>query len=556
MPSPQRFEILWESRFASWAKDIGILFARVPPIAGSVWPFRSLSKSKSFKPIVGFTISVLAHAAVFVLYTQLSFGSGYVPPRQAHTVDNAPIFLDMEALKALHILRELPVIKPAGPGGQPGASERPVKIILQASTVQHPKYTIVLNPLRPDNNRQAINQKLSPPDLKIQMEQSVPDILLAQGPIVSRPQVDMSLHQPVAPTISQDHAAEAAPTVASNTPELSFKITPTVAQPQLPVSYFANGSLHAAHGASSSSAQPSGGSTSASGDPNGGVIVVSVDPGTFSKLASLAQGNRYGALAIAPSKEGLGSPGGSANGTAGGGSGGPGKGGDGSSGVGPGHSGGGGGGAEGPERATLSATGGAGRTGGVDSHNLIGSTRPAATVFAVTSGMKLRRPPLVVSTGPIGGGGLEVYGALPCGRVYTIFLPMPGKSWVLEYCAHLGADAKTPQGNTSVIQMEVGLIPPSADQQFDFHRLAVPEKDADKLIVLKGLIDKDGSITDVHVFQGVQPEMDAQAAQAFASWKFRPATRANLPVSVDVLVGIPARIREKSNDAPAGAQGN
>jgi len=76
------------------------------------------------------------------------------------------------------------------------------------------------------------------------------------------------------------------------------------------------------------------------------------------------------------------------------------------------------------------------------------------------------------------------------------------------------------------------------------------------LIVLKGLIDKDGSITDVHVFQGVQPEMDAQAAQAFASWKFRPATRANLPVSVDVLVGIPARIREKSNDAPAGAQGN
>jgi hypothetical protein len=104
--------------------------------------------------------------------------------------------------------------------------------------------------------------------------------------------------------------------------------------------------------------------------------------------------------------------------------------------------------------------------------------------------------------------------------------------------------------------MEVGLIPPSADQQFDFHRLAVPEKDADKLIVLKGLIDKDGSISDVPVFQGVQPDMDAQAALAFESWKFRPATRANLPISVDVLVGIPARVPEKLNESPGGAQGN
>ncbi len=555
MRSPQRFEILWESRFASWTKDIGILFSRVPVSMGSVWPFRSLSKSKSYKPLIGFVVSVLVHAAVFVLYIQLNAGSGYAPPRNLEAVDNAPIYLDMEALKALHILRELPVIKPAGPGGQPGASEHAVKVILQAATVQHPKYTIVLNPLKPDNNRQAINQKLSPPDMKIQLEQNVPDILLAKGEAISRPQVDMSLHQPMAPTNNQDHTAEAAPTIASNTPELSFKITPTVAQPQLPVSYFANGTLHAAHGASSSTGQATGGSAIASGDPNGGVVVVSVDPGTFSKLASLAQGNRYGALAIAPAKEGSGSPGGSANGTAGGGSGGPGKGGDGSSGVGPGHSGGGGGGAEGPERATLSASGGAGRTGGVDSHNLIGSVRPA-TVFPVVSGTKLRRPPLVVSTGPIGGGGLEVYGALPCGKVYTIFLPMPGKNWVLEYCAHLGGDPKAAQSDSGVIQMEVGLIPPSADQQFDFHRLAVPEKDADKLIVLKGLIDKDGSISDVHVYQGVQPEMDAQAALAFASWKFRPATRANLPVSVDVLVGIPARIPEKLNEAPAGVQGN
>jgi hypothetical protein len=104
--------------------------------------------------------------------------------------------------------------------------------------------------------------------------------------------------------------------------------------------------------------------------------------------------------------------------------------------------------------------------------------------------------------------------------------------------------------------MEIGLVPPTADQQFDFHRVAIPEKDADKLIVLRGLIDKDGTISDVHVFRGVQPEMDAQAALAFSNWKFRPAMRANLPISVDVLIGIPARVPEKISETTSGAQGN
>jgi hypothetical protein len=283
---------------------------------------------------------------------------------------------------------------------------------------------------------------------------------------------------------------------------------------------------------------------------------MSVDPGTFAQLASLAQGNRYAAIAIAPSKEGLGSPGGSPKGAPGGGSGGPGNGGDGSSGVGSGHSGGGGGGTEGPLRATLSAVGGSGKMGGVDANKLLGNVVPSA-VFPIAAPAKIRRAPLVVSTGPIGGGGLDVYGALPCGRVYTIFLPMPGKSWVLEYCAHLGSEAKSAPAAGGGIQMEVGVLPPSVDQQFDFHRLAVPEKDADKLIVLRGLIDKDGAITDVHVYQGVQPDMDAVAALAFSNWKFKPAMRSSLPISVDVLVGIPVRVPERASAPVSGEpQGN
>jgi hypothetical protein len=504
-------------------------------------------------------------------------------------------------------LRSLPTIKPSGAGGRPGAAEKPVRVILQAATIQHPKFTMVINPLKADNNRQAITQKLSPPELKIQVDQKVPDIVLPEESAPARPQVDMSLHQPLAPTNAQNHPADAAPSIVADAPELSFKINPTVQQPRMPVSflgsnsaphassssglsskqnhasdaapevagnapelsleinqnapqprmpasYFASNSLQAPH-ANSGAGRSGSADSNTSGDSNGGVVVVSIDPGTFSKLASLAQGNRYAAIAIAPSKEGLGSPGGSPNGTPSGGSGGPGKGGDTSSGVGPGHSGGGGGGAEGPLRATLSAVGGSGGPGGVDSNKLLGRVLPS-TIIPIISSTKVRRAPLVVSTGPVGGGGLEVYGALTCGRVYTIFLPMPGKNWVLEYCAHQASEAKTAQSGAGTVQVEAGLVPPTADQQFDFRRMAIPEKDADKLIVLKGMIDKDGSISDIHVYQGVQPEMDAQAAIAFGNWKFRPATRANLPISVDVLVGIPAHLPEKPNQVFSGPQGN
>lgn len=605
MRSPHHFEILWESRYGAWAKDIGLLLSRVPGSSSSVWPFRSLGKDGPLKPVRGFLLSVLLHAAAFTLITQLNFTPGYEPPRNFQASEPTPIYLDMQALKELKILRALPVVKPVGPGGKPGTSIQPVRVVLQASTVQHPKYTVVLHPLKPDNNRQAINQKLPPPDLKIQVEQKLPDIVLAEepaaarpqvdmslrpgnihqainqklsapdlktqveqklpdilhadGPAVSRPQVDMSLHQPLAPDAAQTHSAEPAPTVASNATALAFKIVPTVQQPKLPVSYFSSNSLAAPHSGGSSAGQSggTGGGTGAnsSGDSSGGIVVISVDPGTFSQLASLAQGNRYGALAIAPSKEGLGSPGGSPTGTAAGGSGGPGKGGDAaSSGVGPGHSGGGGGGPEGPAKATFSAVGGAGKTGGVDTNKLLGAVLPS-TVYAVTFPTKLRRAPLVVSTGPIGGGGLDAYGALHCGKVYTIFLPMPGKSWVLQYCAHQDAAGNAETAKTSVVQLEVGLVPPSPDQQFDFRRLAVPEKDADKLIVLRGSIDKDGSTHDVRVYQSVLPEMDAEAALAFSNWKFRPATRANLPIGVDVLVGIPARLPEKLNETSSGALG-
>lgn len=158
---------------------------------------------------------------------------------------------------------------------------------------------------------------------------------------------------------------------------------------------------------------------------------------------------------------------------------------------------------------------------------------------------KLRRNPVVVSTGSIGGGGLDVYGALNCGKIYTIFLPMPGTNWTMQYCQEAGPTGDTSMSAPStVVRVQPALVPPSPDSEsrFDFQRLPVPPEKARKMIVLKGILGEDGAIDNLQVYKGVLPQMDQAARLAFSRWKFKPAMRENKPVSVEILVGVPAEI--------------
>ena len=166
-------------------------------------------------------------------------------------------------------------------------------------------------------------------------------------------------------------------------------------------------------------------------------------------------------------------------------------------------------------------------------------------VYAVPADLllKLRKNPLVVSAGPIGGGGLNIYGALPCGKIYTVFLAMPGQNWTLQYCQR-GTSRPTPapENLSTVIHLEPALVPPDAEARFDFQRLPVPREKQHKLIILKGIIREDGTVDQVQVYQGLMPQMDEAARLALSRWKFKPALRAGKPVALEILVGIPAEI--------------
>jgi hypothetical protein len=160
-------------------------------------------------------------------------------------------------------------------------------------------------------------------------------------------------------------------------------------------------------------------------------------------------------------------------------------------------------------------------------------------IFPVPPAAPVRKNAMIISAGPIGGGGLGVYKALPCGRIFTIFLPMPVANWTLEYCT-AGKPAAPMPRNATTVQLEEAVVPPSPLQTFDFRRPPISKENAPKNIILKGLIREDGSVANLQIYQGIMREADETAKATFNLWKFAPAMRAGKPVAVEILVGIPS----------------
>jgi hypothetical protein len=112
----------------------------------------------------------------------------------------------------------------------------------------------------------------------------------------------------------------------------------------------------------------------------------------------------------------------------------------------------------------------------------------------------LRVPPknrfaMVVTAGPQGGGGLHIFGVLKGGKVYTIFLPMPQKNWILQYSmVNDPSRQKAPQRNGVTLQVDFGVVPPAVEKRFDFHRPSLTAEQKKKMIILHGFIGADGSV--------------------------------------------------------------
>jgi len=270
--------------------------------------------------------------------------------------------------------------------------------------------------------------------------------------------------------------------------------------------------------------------------PNvGELVIIGVDPPPAVSQIVLPPGTRLGTFAISPATKSPALSGGTPGTSVAGNQGASSRGGDEKAVSGD-------GGAKAASTGTLIV--GNPESGKSEAPGALGPALPPDMIFPVKWESPFRKNTMVVSTGPTGGGGLSVYGILDCGKIYTIFLPMPGKNWTMQYCAEPVSPQDPPAASDSVVvHWGRGIVPPEPESKFDFRRLPVPHDELGKMIVLKGILKADGTVADLQVYRGTTREMDEAARVAFGRWKFKPALRNGVPVPVQLLIGIPPKVQ-------------
>ncbi len=502
-----------------------------------VWRPRDIPKEPTRRS--AFFTSLLLHFAVIFFLLRVPF-SFLLPHHQSQSLRLPQIVYEFHEID---LPKNLPALKPPGPGGQPGKGTHPHEAPARGSTAFHPKATVVSNPPNPDNNFQTIIQPSVPHHVKIKINLRLPNIIMGgilpvQTPPPPTPPPPMKLSLPrtlQSLTVPQVTVVSPAPPnlviPASATPNLPPIPMPEPPPPLVPQIKTASTITPVA---------PNVGMATVANGSQSRLLLLSLNPAPPSSSVTLPAGNRYGAFTISPSGNRPGSPSGVNGGTLNGGEGGPGSGGDNSTGVGSGHEGGGGNG--GGKSGLAVSTSGNATSGG---SGLGGGTLSAASIAKLVYPI-LRPPPknrfaMVVTAGPVGGGGLHIYGVLTGGKVYTIFLPMPKRNWILQYCVLDGTENTTANQNPRVsVALSFGILPPDAEKRFDFHRPTLSADQKNSMIVLHGMIDKDGAVENLKVYQGVQKVADQAAMAAFDRWKFKPALKNGKPIAVEILVGIPA----------------
>jgi hypothetical protein len=535
------FLVRHDPAYIACAASVKALFSRskLPATAGLKYLYRDASLTGFRPPGMGFANSLVLHCSLILalIYTPLAI------PAKPPALDSAllPPEVIYYPVPPPHAVNTLPRIAPRGPGGRPGSGFRPNLPPAPGKTKSNPDLTVISKPAHPDNFRQTIVQPASPPDVHIQNDLKLPNIALGTPDAPKKPAINLDLHFKTPAKENTNVATEMAAPATDPSADFSSLTTlqPANAQPKMPIPA----------GPLSKPTQRTIGSDAGLGSDapemslagNGRtVLVIGIDPSGSASQLVLPPGNRSGDFSIAPGNGGTGSPGGVPRGAAGGGNGGSGGAGDLSVGLGPGHQGGGGGkdGLLGTVSIKAPASG-AGGSSALDPHFVSNMVYPVPWAI----GVKVPKNRMIVSAGPMGGGGLSVYGALPCSKIYTIFLPMNDASWTMQYCpkSNSSMEAAKTESSSTVVRLEAGLVPPDPDMdsRFDFKRVGLPPGKERKLIILRGTLREDGTVEALEVYQGLVPQMDEAARLAFSRWKFKPAMRGGKPVAVELLVGIP-----------------
>jgi TonB family protein len=155
---------------------------------------------------------------------------------------------------------------------------------------------------------------------------------------------------------------------------------------------------------------------------------------------------------------------------------------------------------------------------------------------------------ITVVEGRSGGAGLGVYGVLSGKRNYTVFVPMPGGRWIMQFSEMPDSQPQPSVAPASTTGSQLYLSPGDTLVQPRPIRKVDPGRPEDEelaklrgMAVLYAVIRKDGGVEKVRVIRSLNPALDDRAIEALKQWKFKPARQGNNPIEVQALFGIPFR---------------
>ena len=495
-----------------------------------------------------FTASSVWHVVIVLLLILPIWG--FLPATQ-HNL--APVRIELTYLPA----QDLPRISLPGPKSQPSPQGDPAKPLPQlGADAYHPRQTILSMPVTVTHPRQTLIQPNAPAAAP-KIEPQMPNLVQWTAPSAPKPQLQFA--PTAAAPRARQHAAQnvAAPEVANaekNTGPLNIAAAPLAnQQPQMPISPMSTAATPAntrRQQDQDAGAAPEVGAAT-NGDPDlHRVIALSASPAPPAAEVSVPSGNSAARITISPDGKQPGVPGGAPNGTAGnGGAGGRADSMGGTNGGGGAtHGSGGGGGANGSSLpAAVSITGGAndrGAGGGIAPAGArpVGKLNLKLAPSSESASTSHRAPVDVTHLDP----SLAPEKILSGKEIFTLHVNMPNLtsiagSWILN-CSQLdegdGPAFKSPGALSGPVPID--KVDPKYPQ-------AIIDQHVDGEVVLYAIIRKDGSVDSIQVVRKLEPTLDKNSVEALSRWKFRPGTRAGVPIDIEAVIHIPFRFRNPND---------
>jgi TonB family protein len=425
----------------------------------------------------------------------------------------------------LHANIPKPEKKPDDPAKQPAS---------QGADAFHPRQTIISIPVRVTHPRQTLIRSDAPPTPP-KIVTPLPNIVEWSDANLKRPHLELA-PTAAAPRLRHRAVADAVAPDVSNTEKNAgpINIAPSPASVARPrISLDAMSTAVARRHATGADAGPAPEIGAAADQGDAGLrrlIALSASPAPPAPQVSVPEGNLAARISISPEGAKPGTPGATAGAAAGAGENAGGR--SASSGVANTE----GGASGGSLPAAVSISGAVPRAGN-------GGITPSGS-RAGGLNLKPMAPyePSSTSRGPADVSkfdpSMPPEKILSGKEVYTLHVNLPNLtsasgSWIMDF-AELNEHTGPPYLHKDLVACPVPVE--KADPKYPPELIKAHVKGE---VVLYAIIRKDGSVDSIQVVRGLDPQLDHNAIQALARWKFQPGTHAGTPADFEGVIYVP-----------------